>query len=271
MTSPSKTSSTSSADCPAGHIKPSQTGSCSQTTFGAILGREKIFEFLAKCTADKNSLVITPLSWRDATTGNPKAVSEDAVDLRLGTDFFILRSDRLPAQIPGVTLGHEFQRPVHVPLGRYLVVPGHQTVLAATLEYIKLPPILSAMVLTKSSWARSFITIETAPWVHPNWRGCLTLEIANHSEVPFILYPGYRIAQLVLFKVDHGTNELSPEPSARYLGPTKPEPPSINPPFRALAELGIPRDQVQPPPGVSQDLPTSESTAIVVPGGLFRK
>lgn len=194
--------------------------------------------------------MITPLSWRNNKTWNPKAVTEDAVDLRLGTDFLLLRSHQLPAQIPGVTLGYEFQRPVHIPLGRYLVVPGHQTILAATLEYIKLPPILSAMVLTKSSWARSFITIETAPWVHPNWRGCLTLEIANHSEVPFILYPGYRIAQLVLFKVDHGPEGDPMKPSRRYLGTTKPEPPDINKPVVALAELGIPKEQVQPPPSM---------------------
>lgn len=236
-----------------------------------MLGRNRILEYLHKSIDDQHSLVITPLSWRDNKTGIPNAVSEDAVDLRLGTDFLLLRTHQLPAHIPGVTLGYEFQRPVHVPLGRYLVIPGHQTVLAVTLEYIKLPPTLSAMVLTKSSWARSFITIETAPWVHPNWRGCLTLEIANHSEVPFILYPGYRIAQLVLFKVDHGSNGVRVVPSPRYLGTTKPEPPDINKPVVALAELGIPKDQVLPPPSVqASELQATEFQWTVVPGGLFR-
>ncbi|MCH8151151.1 MAG: hypothetical protein IH830_02115 [Planctomycetes bacterium] len=191
--------------------------------------------------------MITPLCWHDDYK-DAEGINEDSVDLRLGCDFFVLRSDRLFAHIPGVTLGYEFQRPVHIPLGRYIVLPGHQTVLAATLEYIKLPPTLSAMVLTKSSWARSFITIETAPWVHPNWRGCLTLEIANHSEVAFILYPGYAVAQLILFQVDHAGEPVE-EPSRRYLGATRPEPPDINEPRIALRELGISKDQIQSPPG----------------------
>jgi dCTP deaminase len=42
------------------------------------------------------------------------------------------------------------------------------------------------------------VIIETAPWVHPNYRGCLTLEIANISNSALILRPGMRIGQLIL-------------------------------------------------------------------------
>ena len=198
-----------------------------------ILGRDKLKERLCLPTDNVKALVITPLLDPDS------AISEDSIDLRLGTDFSLTRSDRLAVNVPGHARGGQFQKPLHVPLGRYLVLPGHHTVLASTLEYIKLPPDLSAMVLTKSSWARTFITIETAPWVHPCYRGCLTLEIANVSETPITLYPGLHVAQLVVLEVTH-RGRLRDQPSAPYLGTVRPEPPNFDPPKKILCEgLGI--------------------------------
>lgn len=198
-----------------------------------ILGKAKLIERLGRRADDKKSLVITPL------VAPVDSISEDAIDLRLGTNFILCRSDRLAANVPGHAQGRQFQRPVHVPLGRYLVLPGHQTVLASTLEYMKLPPDLAAMVLTKSSWARTFISIETAPWVHPCYRGCLTLEIANVSETPLTLYPGLRVAQLVFAKVD--CDDCLPDKlSGKYVGPVRPEPPALDPPSEVLKrELGL--------------------------------
>jgi deoxycytidine triphosphate deaminase len=40
--------------------------------------------------------------------------------------------------------------------------------------------------------------VETAPWIHPEYRGCLTLEIANVSNTAVLLYPGRPIGQLIL-------------------------------------------------------------------------
>ena len=40
---------------------------------------------------------------------------------------------------------------VHVPLGDYLVVPPHHTVLGATLEFIKLPFDVCGEILHKGS------------------------------------------------------------------------------------------------------------------------
>jgi dCTP deaminase len=125
------------------------------------------------------------------------------------------------------------------PLGSYLVVPAHQTVLGVTLEFIKLPHDVSGQILTKSSVARTFLVIETAPWIHPLYRGCLTLEIANVSNTPLLLYPGFPIGQLIL---------MSLEPPARkdmlltgsYVGPIEPEAPSLLHPSSTLAEIGIP-------------------------------
>src|SRR5205085_9872618 len=98
-----------------------------------VIGREEILRRMNIPTDDVAALVVTPLMCPE------EQLDADSIDLRLGTDFLITRSDRLAANVPGHAQSSEFQRSVHVPLGRFLVLPGHHTVLAATLEFIKLP------------------------------------------------------------------------------------------------------------------------------------
>jgi dCTP deaminase len=126
---------------------------------------------------------------------------------------------------------------VHVPIGDYLVVPAHQTILGATLEFIKLPDDASGEILTKSSVARTFVVIETAPWIHPEYRGCLTLEIANVSNTPVLLYPGRPIGQLVLLKT--GPRKREDKIQSKYFGPVYPEHPKFRDPCAELADLGF--------------------------------
>ena len=105
-------------------------------------------------------------------------------------------------------------------------------------EFIKLPYDVSGQILTKSSVARTFIVVETAPWIHPLYRGCLTLEIANVSNTPLLLYPGRSIAQLVLLAV-------RPRPRKRdvlegkYVGPVFPEAAQFDEPWEDLQHIGI--------------------------------
>jgi dCTP deaminase len=160
------------------------------------------------------------------------------VDLRLGSFFLLPRP--LPEAFfsPDKRTATSLHIKVHVPLGRYLVVPAHQTVLGSTLEFIKMPYDASGEILTKSSVARTFIVVETAPWIHPEYRGCLTLEIANVSNTPVLLYPGRKIAQLVLLHVarDH---DASAKLKSTYFGPIHPEAPSFKNPEDDLRAIGV--------------------------------
>jgi dCTP deaminase len=132
-------------------------------------------------------------------------------------------------------------------LGNYLVVPAHQTILGATLEFIKLPFDLSGEILTKSSVARTFIVVETAPWIHPGYRGCLTLEIANVSNTPVLLYPGRLIGQLVILQnTPHDSS--SAKLAGKYIGPVYPEAPKFRNPSDDLASIGIEKTWVIPKP-----------------------
>jgi len=137
------------------------------------------------------------------------------------------------------------------PPAQFLVVPAHQTILGATLEFIKLPSDVSGQILTKSSVARTFIVVETAPWIHPQYRGCLTLEIANVSNTPVLLYPGRLICQLILMSIaptlgesearntDDRGNNASVKPDTNYFGPVYPEAPKFKNPEQDLLRIGV--------------------------------
>jgi dCTP deaminase len=201
----------------------------------SVLSRETIDERRRRPIADPKSLVITPLLLR----ADP--YDYDSIDLRLGSYFLIPQSPPAPFLDPTEENSSRLSHlKVHKPLGTYLVIPAHQTVLGATLEFIKLPHDVSGQILTKSSVARTFLLIETAPWVHPLYRGCLTLEIANVSNTPQVLYPGFHIGQLILIANDKPADETQPL-SGAYVGPIEPESPALKHPKDVLREIGIKR------------------------------
>jgi dCTP deaminase len=195
-----------------------------------VLSKKNIRDRLSLDVTDPRSLVITPLlQYEDA-------FDNDSVDLRLGTNFILSKAPPEAAVLPS-RRGRTSQFRVHVPLGSYLVVPAHHTVLGATLEFIKFPYDASGLILTKSSVARTFLVIETAPWIHPFYRGCLTLEIANVSNTALLLYPGRLIGQLILMEVRDA--EIPTSLNKTYLGPVFPESPVFNDPEDDLERIGI--------------------------------
>jgi dCTP deaminase len=195
----------------------------------SILKETEIQRRLKLEITDKESLVITPRPRK-------KAFDYDSVDLRLGCHFLLPQVPPEPSWGSAQVGGHSHTR-IHVPLGSYFVVPSHETVLGVTLEFIKLPSDLSGQILTKSSVARCFMVIETAPWIHPLYRGCLTLEIANVSNTPLTIFPGLPIAQLVLIRNENPAELRMPDGS--YVGPVYPEEPMKKDLGREMRAAGI--------------------------------
>lgn len=173
----------------------------------------------------------------------PQDFDVDSVDLRLGRHFFVPKGHRAPCFCPGLTEPEHLYDEQYIPMGTYLVLSAHSTILGATLEFIKLPCDMAGQILTKSSWARTFITIETAPWIHPLYRGCLTLEIANASNTPIVLYPGVKIAQLVLLGTE-SSRIRKDRIGGSYIGPVRPEPGIIAPPDKFLPPLGVQENDI---------------------------
>jgi hypothetical protein len=108
-----------------------------------------------------------------------------------------------------------------------------------------------------------FVVIETAPWIHPGYRGCLTLEIANVSNTPLLLYPGRPVAQLILF--DTPGAKPRDQQSGTYMGPVYPEAPKFKEPSYELEMLGIPNpEEPQPPKPIRNRCP--ECLTKLLPG-----
>jgi dCTP deaminase len=55
---------------------------------------------------------------------------------------------------------------------------------------------LRGHITGRSSIGRRGLVIETAAGLHPNFSGCITLELANCGEVPVAVVPGMRICQV---------------------------------------------------------------------------
>jgi dCTP deaminase len=106
-----------------------------------------------------------------------------------------------------------------VPYGSPFVLHPGRFVLGITLEWISLGGGLSAYVTGKSSLGRQGLVIETAAGVHPNFSGCLTLELANVGEVPLQISPGMPICQVFVHSVET-SQKANP---GRFSGQRKPE------------------------------------------------
>jgi dCTP deaminase len=182
------------------------------------LGREDLERAIDEPDLDRR-LVITPLLERSQ-------IGRGAIDLRLGTEFLLLRRTQLPGLNPGKGTQEdvdEMQERVVVPFGDELWLHPRHFVLAATLEYLRLPDDMSADVVGRSSWGRLGLIVATAVFVHPGFRGCLTLELVNEGDSPIALSPGLRIAQLVVRRLETPAPPRADE-AEKYLAPVRPQP-----------------------------------------------
>ena len=182
-----------------------------------LLSAERLREALANPDV-KERLAVTPLL-------EAAQVGPASIDLRLGTEFKILRRTSQPGIDPAALndlrteeLAESFSTTFGEP---FWLHPG-QFVLGATLEYLRLPLSMGAYVLGRSSWGRVGLLVATAVMVQPGYRGCLTLELVNEGESPIALYPGVQIAQLAVHSLDQATAHPDALGGGRYFGATTP-------------------------------------------------
>lgn len=155
---------------------------------------------------------------------SPAGLSEirgASLDLRLGKHFIVLERSSTPAVSAVAGGARRMQAAVEKSWDDYFVLHPGELVLASTLEYLVIPSDLAATVITRSSYGRLGLITATAIFVHPWFKGCLTLELVNLGRVPLQLQPGERIAQLALQPVEPARPE--PDESDKYRCSTRPE------------------------------------------------
>ena len=152
------------------------------------------------------SLIQAPLlSTRGQTLD---AVSPSTIDLRLGRTFV------RPVRVGGSAVEHhidtrdsaavqeaiaDLSEPITIPEGKFFTIGRGEFVLAQTLERIELPNHIGARIEGRSTLARLGLSVhQTAPIVHPTYRGVLTLELLNIGPFTLKLYPNQTVCQLLL-------------------------------------------------------------------------
>jgi dCTP deaminase len=174
-------------------------------------------------------LVVTPL------LDLKRQISKSSIDLRLGSEFVLLRLGRthgiitdVPTENVREAINEEVEKSVetaYVPIGRAFILHPLQFVLAASLEYVAMPLTCMAYVVGRSSWGRLGLNIATATLVAPGFKGAITFEMVNLGTVPVGIYPGTRMAQLVIHSLSKRELEEHsyPRGPSKYISPVGPE------------------------------------------------
>lgn len=83
--------------------------------------------------------------------------------------------------------------------GDVCIIPPNSFVLASSAERISMPDNMVGIVLGKSTYARCGISCLATP-LEPGWEGYVTLEFANTTPLPAMLYAGEGSCQVLFFE-----------------------------------------------------------------------
>lgn len=141
-------------------------------------------------------------------------LQEHAVDLRLGFTFLIPKIWHLTAHgREALSITHfdkqnaEFFDVVELEEGQYFELLPHEYVLVSTLETLKVPRDLMAVLYPRSSTNRKGLSLDLTGIVDSGYEGQLTLPIRNNTHSQAVrLYPGERVCQIVFEELKESVN-----------------------------------------------------------------
>ena len=155
-------------------------------------------------------------------------VGQITVDLRLGTDFLISYQGRKPyidatSYEQKLSSIKDFFLPHRRKFGDEIILHPHQTILCSSLEYIKLPENVFAILSMRSTYSRLGLTISTL--IQAGYCGCVSIELTNANNNPIRVAVGARIFQARLYllsdKVPYSYN------TRKYVAQVRPIPADV--------------------------------------------
>jgi dCTP deaminase len=155
-------------------------------------------------------VILADASIRDAVASGalviepfePDLVQPASVDVRLGTQFRVMRNSRMTHIDPGVD-NDGLMETVEVDRGEPFVLHPGEFALGHTAERLRLGADLVGIVNGKSSLGRLGVQVHaTAGFVDPGFAGVIVLELSNVATLPILLRPGMKVAQMVFQRLD---------------------------------------------------------------------
>jgi dCTP deaminase len=176
-----------------------------------LLTKNEIKDILGK------TLIIRPLL-------SESQIGETTIDFRLGSDFMVSIQGRgayLDANLNNenqlASISSFFQETRRV-VGETFLLHPNQSVLSSSLEYIKMPKNISALLIMRSSYSRLGIVISST--IQPGYCGCISIELTNTGKSPINLTVGAPIFQAKFFKLSNESNYFHKE--RKYLCQVRP-------------------------------------------------
>jgi len=147
-----------------------------------------------KSEIDKGRVILEP--------NDLNMIQPSSVDVRLDRLFRTFENHKY-AHIDPAENQPELTREVAVEgQDPFILHPG-EFVLGSTFEVITLPDDIAGRLEGKSSLGRlGLLTHSTAGFIDPGFSGHVTLELSNVATLPIKLWPGMKIGQLCLFRLE---------------------------------------------------------------------
>jgi dCTP deaminase len=147
-----------------------------------------------KSEIDKGRVVLEPY--------DVNMIQPSSVDVRLDRLFRTFENHKY-AHIDPAENQPELTREVAVEGNDPFILHPGEFVLGSTYEVISLPDDIAGRLEGKSSLGRlGLLTHSTAGFIDPGFSGHVTLELSNVATLPIKLWPGMKIGQLCLFRLE---------------------------------------------------------------------
>lgn len=160
-----------------------------------------------------------------------KHIGPCSVDLRLGREFARLRKrPRYFGFLPFDPTRHDTAAGAQDTWYKYFTVSEergfllrpNETVVAETKEWVKLPRSIFGLVTGRSSYSRIGLEIQlTQDLRQPGHAGRILLQLKNNAPFAIKVYPGMRIAQIMLARLGEPCSTgYDQAPTSKYKGET---------------------------------------------------
>lgn len=150
-------------------------------------------EFLCR---NKDNPMINPFSEKLSEEGKiSHGLSSYGYDATLAPTYKLLATSKSTLIDPKVNSDSCFEDYE----GDFCIIPPHGFLLGHTNEVFDLPEDILSICIGKSTYARVGLIVNVTP-LEPGWRGQVTIEISNTTDLPAKVYGNEGICQFLFFR-----------------------------------------------------------------------